>query len=74
MRREQPDEGRGQFNRQRESVEPEADLGHGSGVGIGDREVGLHGLRPLNKEAHGLVLAQPLDRRQMCRVGYGEWL
>ncbi len=73
MRREQPDEGRGQFDRQREAVEAMADLGHGGGIGAGHREVGLHGLRPLDKEAHGLVLAQLLERRQLCRVGYGEW-
>src|SRR5918998_968440 len=49
-----------------------ADLGDGRSVRAGQREVGLHGLRPLNKETHGLVLAQLLDRRQTCRLGYGE--
>src|SRR5688500_10160405 len=49
------------------------DLGDGGSVRAGQREVGLHGSGPLNKKTHGLVLAQLLDRRQACRLGYGEW-
>ena len=59
------DEGGGQFNGQRQPIEARADLGHGRGVGSGHREVGFHRLRPLDEEAHRLVLAQGLHRRQV---------
>ena len=45
-----------------------ANLGDGRGVGRGDREVGLHGLRPLDKEAHRIDLEHPLERRQVGRI------
>ena len=56
LRWKQLDEGRGQFNGQRKAIEPVANLGDGRGVGRGHREVGLHGLRPLDKEAYRIEL------------------
>ena len=41
------DERRGQFNRQRETIQPRADFGDGRGVVVRDREVRFDGLRPL---------------------------
>ena len=71
VRWEQLDEGGSQFNRQRQAIEPMANLRHSGGVG-GHREVGLHGLRPLDKEANCLELEHLLERRQVLRVGQGE--
>ena len=45
-----------------------ANLGDGRGVGRGHREVGLHGLRPLDKEAYRIQLEHPLERRQVRRI------
>jgi hypothetical protein len=68
LRWKEPDEGRGKLNGQREAIEPAANLDDGRGVGRGDREVGLHGLRPLDKEAHRIDLEHPLERRQVSRI------
>ena len=69
MRGEHLDERRGQFDRQRQAIEARADFGDGGSVGIGHGEVRLDGLRPLDKETHGLVLTQRLNRGQMGWIG-----
>ncbi|MCC2629686.1 MAG: hypothetical protein K0S14_3336, partial [Thermomicrobiales bacterium] len=68
VRREQLDEGRGQFDGQRQAIEPMANLRHSRGVGSGHREAGLHGLRPLDKKANCLELKHVLERRQVLRI------
>ena len=45
-----------------------ANLGDGRGVGSGHGEVGLHGLRPLDKEANRLELEHVLERWQVRRI------
>ena len=72
LRREDLDPRGGQLDGQRQPVEPGADLGHGGRVGSGHGEVRLDRLRPLDEQAHRLVLAQALDRRQVGRIGQRE--
>ena len=67
-RRQDLDEGGGQFDRQRQPIEARADFGHCGSVVIGDSEVGFHGPCPLNEKTHGLVLVQCLQWWEMGRI------
>jgi len=48
--------GGGELDREREPVETDADLGNRRRVRVRDREVGLHGLPPLDEERDRIVL------------------
>ena len=66
------DEGRRQFNGQRQPIESMADLRHRRRICGGHREVRPDRLRPFDEEAHRVVLAQGLNRRQAGQVGHGK--
>ena len=55
---ERPHARGGQLDRQRDAVQPLADLGHRRRVRIRQGEVGLHRGGPVDEEPHGLVLRQ----------------
>src|SRR5262249_11674182 len=54
--RQQPYARRRQFERERQSVEPDANLGDGCGVGVGQLEIRSGGSRALGKQLYGLDL------------------
>ena len=60
---------RGQFDRQRQAVEPIADLRHGGSVLVGDREGGSHCDGALDEQRHRFVLGESLQWRQLFQVG-----
>ena len=69
LRRQHPHPRRGEFDRQRQAVEPVADLRHRGSVLVGDREGGLHRHRALDEQGHRFVLGQSIQRRQASEVG-----
>jgi hypothetical protein len=71
-RAEHVDPGGGELDRQREPVEPRADLGDRGGVLVAHAEVGLGSLRPLDEQGHRLVLGERLQAREVRRVGHGQ--
>ncbi len=62
LRREDAQVRRGELDRQRQAVEPAADLGHDRGVVIGQLEIGADTARPIDEELHRLELADPVSR------------
>ena len=56
LRRQELRAGRRELDRQREPVEPHADLGHRGRVRVGDRKVRFHGTRALDEQPDGLIL------------------
>src|SRR5579859_1821705 len=62
--------GSGQFDGERQSIQVRTDGGHSRGIGVGHREIRLHGLRALNKESYCLVVRESLDIRQVFEGGY----
>ena len=69
LRREQLRARGRQLDRERQAVEPDADLGDRRRVRARDGEVGLDRLRALDEERDRLVLRQRRELRQMRRVG-----
>ena len=63
MGREQPNPGRGQFDRQRQAVHEPADLDHGRRILRRQLEVRSDRLRPFQEQADGPAFRRPLDRR-----------
>ena len=63
---------RGQFNRQRDAVEPVADLGHGRRLLVGQTERPEGSLRSLDEQPHRRVLHQLLGWREVAEVGQRE--
>src|SRR5262249_11448598 len=66
-----------QLERQRQPVQPLADLGHHWCILVGHREVSLDRLGALDEQAYRLVLGQAIERRQLGAIGqlkrrYGE--
>ena len=53
-RRERPHPGRRQLDRQRQAVQPDADLRHGRRVHVAEGEVGGRAARPLDEQPHRL--------------------
>ena len=71
-RRERANARRRQLDRQRQPVEPDADLRHGRRVLVGDGEVGGRGVRPLDEQPHGLAVARAPRRPRPAQVGQRE--
>ncbi len=72
LRREQLGARGRELDRERESVEADADLGDRGRVRVGDGEVGLDGPGAFDEERDRLVLRERRDRRQVRRVGQVE--
>jgi hypothetical protein len=62
-----PDAGGGQLDRQRDAVEPAADLRDRGAVRLAEAEGGEHGARAVDEELHRLAGGQPL-RGELLRV------
>ena len=62
--------GRGELDRQRQAVEPAADLRNGRRILVGQREVGPHRLRAVEEELDGFEGLQP-PRRKPARAAAG---
>ena len=67
--REEVEAGGRELDRQRQPVEPAADVGHGGGVVVGQAEVGPDAARPLDEQLDRLELAQLRGRRLRGRRG-----
>jgi hypothetical protein len=68
LRRQQLDPRRRQLDRQRQPVQPRAQLGHRRRAGVGDREVRAGRPGALDEQRHRLVLRQRLEVRQALGV------
>jgi hypothetical protein len=68
LRRQDLRPGRCQLDREGQSVKPPADLGDGRGGLVGDGEVRVDAPGPFDKQAHRLVLAHAIGRREMARI------
>ena len=68
VRRQHLDPRGDQLDREREAVEPLADLDDGAGVRPVENEIRAHGARALAEEPNRVVLARALDR-VVCRDG-----
>ena len=62
LRREEVDPRRGELDRQRQAVQPQADLGDGGGVVVRQPEVGPDRLGALDEQLDRLVLGELLRR------------
>ena len=69
--RQQPDAGRRQLDRQRQAVQPGADLGHGRGVLVGQREVGPDRACSLRRRARRPAYCESGLRRRLARRASG---
>ncbi len=63
------DAGGGQLDRQRQSIESDADLGHGSSVLVRDDEARIDARGAVREQGHRFVFSQPLDRRKLPGAG-----
>ena len=63
---------RGQLDRQRDAVEPGADLRHGGRVDRCQREPGAVRGRTVDEESDRLKLCQAVEGRQAVRIGHRE--
>ena len=62
---EHPRAGRGELDRQRQTIEAPADLHDGGGVRVIQGEVVAHGPRPVDEQAHGGERGELLERRPL---------
>ena len=69
LRREQLAARGGKLYRQGQPVQPDAYLGYGWGVLVGDGEIGLDCHRPGDEESHAVVLSQALQSGQFLDIG-----
>ena len=60
---------RRQLDRQRNAIEPRADLGERRGIRVRDRKRGLHRARPFREQLHCFILDELVQRWQLTRVG-----
>ena len=71
LRREEVQSGGGELDRERQPVEPAADVGDGGGVVVGEPEVRSDAARPLHEQLDRLELADLIGRqsRRLARPG-----
>ncbi len=69
LRREQFAACRGKLDRQRQAIQPHANLGHGRRVGVRNGEIRPHRLRSLDEQLHRFILAHSLRRGIGCAAG-----